>query len=122
VVGVRALDAVHSPGILRLAPAKERRGRAATTLLQVGYLQSVEVGVLRIGDARLSTKVQPTQRHPVAGVGVGGNNQSSRLIDHAISGQYVGGRAGLGGPHVQFVGRHVQFQEQVLQGADAGLR
>jgi hypothetical protein len=122
VVRVGSLDAMHTPGVLGLAPAKEPGGCPATPFLEIGDLQGVEMPVLGVGDSGLSAKVNSAHRHTVARVGVSSDGQSARFIDNPIGGQDIGRGAHLGCARVQQIGRHVQFQEQMLQSADSGSR
>ncbi len=63
----------------------------ASVLAQVGDFEGMEVGVLRVGNLRLPTKIETQHRDPIGRVCVRGDDQSTCLVDQAVCGKYIGG-------------------------------
>ena len=121
-VGIGALNAMHTARILRARTVEEARRRAPSPLLKVGHLQRVEVGVLGVGNARLSAKSQPAHRHAVGGIGVGCDDDTTGLVNDPIGRQYVGRRSHLGATNVEFIQRDVEQAQDELQFSHVCLR
>ena len=82
----------------------------------------MEVGVLGVGNARLSAKPQSSHRHAVGGIGVGRDDDTTGLINDPIGRQHVGRRSHLGAANVKFIQRDVEPAQDELQFSHVCLR
>ncbi len=110
-MGIAALDTMHAPRVLGLVPTKKPRRRPASFFLQVGHLQGMKVPVLGVGDPCLTAEIQAPERHSMAGVGVGRDDQPARLVYQAVGGQHISRRSDLCRAQVELFRGDVQLDQ-----------
>ena len=100
-MSIRALDAMHTAGVLGPRSVEERGRRTPSAGFQVGHFQDMKIGILGVGDARLSTKIKLHHCHAVARIRVGPDDESPGLGQDFVRGEDITRRPYLGLAHVQ---------------------